>query len=81
MIATGQFTTIREIKHQDKARWVVLTDLRKDGGDILGGVVNYITDTKTLAGDKAVELESKGIKTYISCGAFEPICVGDVFAD
>jgi len=81
MIAIGQFTTIRDIKHQNAARWVVLTDLHEAGGDVLGGIVNYIADTKTIAGDKAVELKNKGIETYISCGAFESVSVGDVFAD
>ena len=80
MFKIGEYTTIREIKQQN-THWVVLINLNKNSGNVLGGMVDYIAETKAIAGDKAIDLESKGIELYISRGAFEPINIGEMFAD
>ena len=78
MVEVGKYTTISEIKNQSEARWVVLVDLHMENDDILGGKVHYIARTKTLAGNKAIALERKGIETYVSMGASDEICIGAI---
>jgi len=58
----GDYVTIQEIKNQSVARWVVLTDLveGKYGGSV-GGVIKFIADTKSEAGDVWADLVQRDI--------------------
>ena len=78
----GDYVTVNEIKNQSICRWIVLVDL-KEGfyGGVKGGIIKYIEDTKTKAGDKMAELNLKGIEAYLTCGALEPLSVGGVFVE
>jgi hypothetical protein len=80
LIAIGEYVTLDDIKSHLFPKWIVLADLtRNDGGNVIGGVVQYIGETKTKAGDKAVSLEKKGIKTLVTRGSVDEIDVGGVF--
>ena len=72
----GDYVTTQQIADQSVCRWVVLVDI-KDGiyGGVEGGIIKYIEDTKTKAGDKAAELNLSGIEAYLLCGALEPLSV------
>ena len=78
----GDYITVEEIKNQSIYRWLVLVDL-KEGiyGGVEGGTIRYVEDTKTKAGNKAAELNLKGIDAYLTCGALEPLSIGGVFVE
>ena len=74
--------TIDEVKNQSICRWVLLTDLVDDiYGGVEGGIITFIEDTKTKAGEKESELCSNGVETFLTCGALEPLSVGGVFVE
>jgi hypothetical protein len=77
----GEYITIDEIKNQSICRWVVLVDLDFSAqfGGLEGGIVKFIEDTKTEAGNKAAELNLNGTDATIICGALEDLSVGGVF--
>jgi hypothetical protein len=76
----GEYVTIQDIKNQTLHRWVVLVDLvTDDDGDIDGGTVKYIENTKVKAGNKKAKLYDKGITALLVSGSTEGLCVGGVF--
>ena len=81
----GDYVTLDEIGNQSECRWVVLTNLKfVDYGDyegVEGGIINYIADTKSEAGDVWCELEDDGGETLLVCGAFEELCIGGVIVE
>ena len=78
----GDYITINEIKSQSICHWVVLVDIKESlYGGVEGGIIKYIEDTKTKAGDKAAELNLNGVDAYLTCGALEPVSVGGVFVE
>ena len=79
----GDYVTVQAVKNQSTSRWVVLVDLDFSApfGGLEGGIIKYISDTKTDAGEKEVELSSHGIDTALICGAFEPLSVGGVLVE
>lgn len=78
----GEYVTDAEIMNQSACRWVVLVDLKfDDDGELDGGIIKYITDTKKEAGDKAAELNLSGTTAFVTSGALEPLSVGGVFVE
>jgi len=79
----GDYVTVDKIKNQSVYRWVVLIDLDFSApyGGLEGGIIQYIADTKTKAGEKEVELSLSGIDTALICGALEPLSVGGVLVE
>ena len=75
----GDYVTTLEIASQSNLRWVVLTNLRiDDEGDIEGGVINFIADTRVEAAERSVSLDLNGETTLLVSGAIEPLSVGGV---
>ena len=80
----GDYVTIQEIKNQSVARWVVLSDLDFDtNGDVEGGFIRYISNTKGGAGDVAYELDRDDTENLLVCGTLHEyeLCVGGVFVE
>ncbi|MCL1883532.1 MAG: hypothetical protein FWF81_07260 [Defluviitaleaceae bacterium] len=81
----GDYVTIQEIKNQNVARWVVLTDLKfvnyGDYEGVNGGVVHYIAETKSEAGDVWCELPEDDGETLLVCGALDELCVGGMIVE
>ena len=81
----GDYVTLQEIADQSECRWVVLTNLnfRDYVGyeDVEGGIINYIADTKSEAGNVWCELPDEGGETLLVCGALEELCVGGVIVE
>ena len=76
----GDIVTVQDIANQNHHRWVVLIDLiTTNDGDIKGGTIKYIEDTKIKAGNKALKLHKNGVTTLLVCGALEPLSLGGVF--
>ena len=76
----GDSVLIQDIANQSTHRWVVLADLIFSiEGDVEGGTIKYIEDTKIKAGNKELMLHNKGITTLLVCGALEPLNIGEVF--
>jgi hypothetical protein len=81
-IEIGNYVTVDYIKSQIFPKWIVLTDLKFEGGDIDGGIVRYIEKTKAKAGDKAAALRRKGIETFLTCGSpATELILGGVFIE
>jgi hypothetical protein len=78
----GDYVTVDEIKRQRVCRWVVLAEIQEDVyGGVEGGVIQFIEDTKTEAGDKEAGLHAEGMDTILICGATEPLSMGGVFVE
>ncbi|MCL1878733.1 MAG: hypothetical protein FWF80_07735 [Defluviitaleaceae bacterium] len=80
----GNYVTIQGIKDQREARWVVLSDLDFDtNGDVEGGFIRYVSDTKGSAGDFAYELDRDGTENLLVCGTLHEyeLCVGGVLVE
>jgi len=81
----GDYVTVQEIADQSVARWVVLADLKfvNYGGyeDVEGGIIRYIANTKSEAGDIWCELPDEGGETLLVCGALDELCVGGVVVE
>ena len=76
----GDYVTVQEIMNQSECRWVVLAKLEFTAQNgVKGGIIGYIGETKTEAGDAQYEMESDGADTYLVCGALEELVVGGVF--
>ena len=76
----GDYVTVQDIANQTAHRWVVLVDLKTDDdGDIDGGTIKYIEDTKVKAGNKRAKLSDKGITSLLVSGSAEGLVVGGVF--
>jgi len=75
----GDYVTVQEIANQSICPWVVLKNLNiDDDGDIWGGTVCFIADTRIEAGNASVELDLNGETTLLVSGAIEPLSVGGV---
>ncbi|MCL2388713.1 MAG: hypothetical protein FWC89_14375 [Defluviitaleaceae bacterium] len=80
----GDYVTVQEIANQSECRWVVLTDFAYGEYDsIEGGIVRYIANTKTEAGNAAYELEQDE-ETYalvVSGASLSSVIVGGLFVE
>jgi len=78
----GDYVTIDEIKQQDGCRWVVLTDF-VDGkyGGLIGGLIRFIADTKSEAGEVAARLNLGGTDATLVCGSLDELVVGGVLVE
>jgi len=78
----GDYVTDDEVMNQGVCRWVVLTDLKfDDNGELEGGIIKHIANTKKEAGDKAAELNLSGVTAVLTSGALENLSVGGVFVE
>ena len=78
----GDYVTVQEVADQSINRWVVLVDLcTTDDGDIEGGIIRYIEDTKVAAGEKTAQLYAEGTTALLVCGTIEPLSLGGVLVN
>ena len=78
----GDYVTVDEVMNQSECRWVVLVDLTFDNeGDIEGGTISFIADTKVEAGKVAAKLNTSGTEAFLMSGTWETLCVGGVFVE
>jgi len=75
----GDYVTTLDIASQSCLRWVVLTQLNiDDEGDIEGGIISFVADTRVEAAERSVALDLSGETTLLVSGAIEPLSVGGV---
>jgi len=75
----GDYVTVQNIANQETLRWVVLKNLDfNDEGDIKGGVIGFISNSRIEAANASVAMDISGDTTLLVSGATDTLTVGGV---